>query len=300
MIRINNFNWNKLINHNSLRTSGIDAQGAQMLFTTFPQPPDTSATKKGDFPSQLLAQIGLNIYIRALDIKNCMLKYTQITRKNSQPVIVELDNMHCTLNNITNIDSMVAANRHCLIKISAKYMNASPVTATLDMILGDKKGAFRLDGMMTSLDAGELTAASKDVQIAEVSSFTMQQMNLHFEANEDYGKGSMTIRYNNLSISLNKADTNEKKKGIIPFVADQLVVYDANPMPGKEVRSVTNYYKRNPHKGFFNHIWENVIDGIEKTALRKNLITAIANPKEDPDKKGQKKKGLIGRLFHRK
>jgi hypothetical protein len=86
----------------------------------------------------------------------------------------------------------------------------------------------------------------------------------------------MTLKYQDLKISLMKKDDGEKVKklGLISFFANALLVNNGNPN-GKEPLIVAHpYYKRPNESSFFNLMWKSVFEGLKESV-------GISKEKED-------------------
>ena len=89
-------------------------------------------------------------------------------------------------------------------------------------------------------------------------------------------------------MKINDETKKPEKKwlAVLSFVANQVALFPANPMPDKEVRSVSTYVKRDAYKDFFNLIWKNIYQGARNTALRTPDLVNNLKEKKNPEKKG--------------
>lgn len=78
----------------------------------------------------------------------------------------------------------------------------------------------------------------------------------------------MNFYYTALKVALLK-ETEEgaapKKKGFLSFLANKLVIKDANPSKGEKVRTAEIRFERTPAASFFNLLWKSVFTGIRET-----------------------------------
>ena len=91
--------------------------------------------------------------------------------------------------------------------------------------------------------------------------------------------------YSDLKVELLKEGEDGapiKKKGLLSFLANTLVIYDANPAKNKPLRVAQVDFKRAPTSSFFSLLWKGLFSG-----MRESL--GIGGMKvEDPAKVRQK------------
>jgi hypothetical protein len=299
-IEIISTNWNALINDGILSAKEINAPKA-MIDIHYISANTTAHSKMGDYPNQQLHQVGLKTNIKKFNILDGLFRYTEPNEKSQQEAIIELEGLNCSITNITNLDSVIRKNNNCAIKLDARYNHKSPVSGTINLTIGDTKGHFTLNGYLENLDAADITKQTQALALVEVTSLHLSKIELSQEGDETYVKGNMTMLYSDLKISLMKFKSNMRKSehGPLSFLANTLLLYRQNPMPGKDVRKVSTTFARDSTKGFISMIWENVLRGAKKTAIRSDALINITDGPET--QKGEKpKKGFFKRLFGKK
>ena len=276
-IEIVDFNWKKLISDVQLHASVVNVTdpSIDIFFSTIPTP-DTGS-RVGNFPQQLLQKWGWNVSFNSINIKNAHIKYSELSQETRKTGIVVFDGVHGSLTNVTNIDSLMNINKHCLIKLSGKCMQTSPIDVSFDLLLPDKHGYFTMDGSMKDLDAKQIAAPSLALAMADIKSFHLQEMKMHVEGNQNYSKGVFVFRYTDLSMELEKMNENSKISAmpILSWATNKLFVFPNNPMPGKDVRTETTYLERDKQKSFFILIWKNIYLGAQESAVRNKRLLEI-------------------------
>jgi len=277
-IEIVDFNWKKLISDVQLHASVVNVTNpsVDIFFSTIPTP-DTGS-RVGNFPQQLLQKWGWNVSFNRINIKNAHIKYSELSQETHKTGIVVFDNIHGSLTNVTNIDSLMHINKHCVIKLSGKCMQTSPIDVIFDLVLPDKFGYFTMDGSMKNLDAKQIAAPSLALAMADIKSFHLQEMKMHVEGNQNYSKGSFSFQYTNLSMELEKMNKDSKISAMptLSWMTNKLFVFPDNPMPGKDVRTETTYLERDKQKSFFILIWKNIYIGAQESAVRnKHLLEVL-------------------------
>ena len=298
-VELTHFNWNNLINHNTLRSAALNAS-APTVEVHYIREHASDNNRKDKYPNQLLLQVGLQTDIKTAKISNGHFKYVEVTKKGDQGII-DFSSIHGQFSNITNIDSIIAKHKNCVIKLEGKYQNKSDVLATFDLSLADTTGHFKLDGYVKNLDGNDVSAQAAVFTLVKVTSFHLNRMDMHIEGDASYEKGNFTVLYQDLKISLFKFDTKarQKKRGTLSFLGSALLLYPSNPMPNQDVRTVTTSFARDTTKGFIYLIWQNMFRAAKKTAMREKVLITITDGPETS--KGEPpKKGILKRLFGKK
>lgn len=94
----------------------------------------------------------------------------------------------------------------------------------------------------------------------------MQKANFKINANLRRSNGQVVFYYNDLKVNLLKEDEDgaKKKKGLLSFLANTILIKDENPTKGGEVRTANITFERVPQASFFNLMWKSVFVGIRE------------------------------------
>ena len=298
-IAFNGLNWNRLINDGILRVPKVTA-AEPLIDIHYIRANNKANSRIGAYPHQLLLQVGLKTNISELDITKGHFKYNEVTPKGDEGTI-EFTGIHGHFENITNMPSVIAEHKSCIVNLTGKFMKKSEISAKFNLVLTDDKGRYTVDGFVKDLDGDEVTPEAQVFTVVKVTSFHLKDMDMHIEGDEAYGKGDFTVKYDDLKISLFKFDTKMRKgkKGLLAFVGSSLVLYKSNPLPGKDVRKVTTSFARDTTKGFIGTIWQHMFRAAKKTAVREQAIVTITDGPET--QRGDKpKKGFFTRIFSKK
>jgi hypothetical protein len=301
-IELVDFNWKKLLHFDVLMVSHIYAREPGFGIHYIREVASAKGKQKtGSFPNQLIHE-AINMYIGTLHIENGKIHYTEPIKKSDSLFVLHFDDLNGTFTNITNINSRIAQNKNCLVKLKAKYMGKSPVAATFDLSLSDPKGHFSVAGFIDDLQGDDVSKQASAFTFAKVTSFHLTRMEGHVEGDESYATGNFKMLYENLKISLFKfkSDDRKSKKGPFAFLADATILYPDNPMPGKDTRTASTIIHRDPTGSFIYLIWQNMYLAAQKTAVRDERIIDLAGGKTDRKDNPPQKEGLFKRIFGKK
>ncbi|UCJ07043.1 hypothetical protein KTO58_25810 [Chitinophaga pendula] len=238
---------------------------------SLPMPP---GNKLGQYPNQLLHKLDLPVMIDSLIGRKVTVQYTELSPVSQQLGKLELNEVNGTFTNITNIDSMVSKNNHCIARFDALAMKNGKLRATFDFLLADKSGRFAVDGQIKSMDGRTLNPVTKPLGMVEVKSCNIQDLTFKIRGDEHRASGEVKLIYDHLKIAILKTDekTHEfKRKGLLSLFANALVIDDSNPLPGQAVRVTHPKFTRDIRKSFFNLVWKTLFTGVKETVGAGNI-----------------------------
>lgn len=234
--------------------------------------PDGPGNKLGQYPNQLFKKLAIPIYIDSLVGKKTDIFYTEINPKSDEAGKLSIKQVHGIFRNVTNIDSMVAKNSHITADLNAILMNSGKLKVHFDFSMKDTLGGFGVSGQVKSMDGKDLNPVLKPLAMVQVKSCDIEDLSFSITGNERRASGQVKFIYSNLKVNILKKEegTHEfKRKGLMSFLANVLIIKDSNPANG-ETRLAHPRYERDIRKSFFNLVWKTLFTGIKETALGKN------------------------------
>jgi hypothetical protein len=298
-IELVNFNWKKLIRGGMLYASAMRAEEPLLDIHFLHEDVSPPKLRMGKFPNQMLRS-AIKTDIRVLHVKNGRVIYTEPGINTPIHAVLEFDNINGTFSNVTNVDTLVARNNNCKVELNARFAHKAAVFVRFDFGLGDTLGHFALAGTIKNLSAADIAEQMKALTTTEIQSFHLTEASFWEEGDQTHAVGKHTILYEDLKVALLKSKgdgTPENKKKVSSFIANKFVLYPSNPMPGEGVRTAGTAVQRDPYKGFFYFVWQNMYQALEKTTRKDNIIAKIADAKENSKPDRGKKKGFFKRLF---
>jgi hypothetical protein len=141
-------------------------------------------------------------------------------------------------------------------------------------------------------DGRVLNDITKPLALAEIKRLRIHGITFSLTGDEGGAGGKMTLRYEDLKTALlEPEDGGLDKKDVSSFLAGRLLMHDANPGGGGELRSVSPYYKRDETKSFFNLVWKTIFTGTLQTVSRDlvKLDKMVNNKQEKQEEKRREK-----------
>ncbi|CAL1521449.1 hypothetical protein [Chitinophaga sp. MM2321] len=236
-----------------------------------PMPP---GNKLGQYPNQQLQKLKLPIKIDTLTGNNVEIQYAELSNETQQTGIIHFNHVHGNFRNITNIDSLIAKNNHCVADLDAIFMQSGKLKARFDFTLNSKPGQFAVSGQLQNMNGKDLNVVTKPLGKVEIRSCDIQDLTFVIKGDERKAAGHVKLLYKNLKIAVLKQDKDHQgftRKGLVSFVANLLVIKDSNPLKDEKVRTSDPVYPRDIKKSFFNLVWKTLFTGVKETAGAKNI-----------------------------
>lgn len=268
-IRLKGVNFRKLNREGHLQANSVNLGPANVIIFMNREIPPPGFDKAKNFPHMALKRLQLPIIIDTVKLSNIDVEYTEynpITRKRGT---VFLQNLNGKILNLTNDSARLSSNNHAIANLSTKVMKAADLSITIDFNLTDNNGAFSYKGHVGSLDMTVLNPLSKPLGLIEIESGSVQKADFNVDANLNGSTGTMRFLYKDLKVSLMKQpDDGEapKDQGLLSFLANTILIKDANPTPGEAPRTAKITFERTPAASFFNQLWKGVFIGMRETA----------------------------------
>lgn len=248
-------------------------------------PPPNMESKFGKFPHQLLMKLELPLNIRRINLYNATGSYTELSRVTKHTGTLLFTNVNGSITNVTNMQDAIQKDSHCMISLRGKFMRQSDIAANFDLLLTSKSGAFSVSSYLKSLDAEQINTTAQALALAEIKSAHISRLDMNITGNENESHGHFAMQYNNLKINLQKMNSDSsglRRRGFLSFIANNIFLFPANPMPDDSLRTVDTRIERDKYKSFFNLIWANIFDGAIKTVARNEDVVEILQKKKNP------------------
>jgi hypothetical protein len=302
IVSLQGFKWRNLISaEHALIAERLVIDTPQLSIYLSKRPPVNPTPHPAYFPSQWLHRLALPINIRLLALWNGDVKYSELNGKTGAKGTLDFSYLRGNVTNITNMPEIIAKDSGCHIYAHGKLAHKADIATVIRFPLKSMKGAFSLAARLKGLDAGSVRTAVQAMAIADVKSFQLQDARVNMVGNEDSVWGSATLLYNRLKVKLqrwNEVDSDIHNRVLLTFLANKLLLYDANPMPGEDVRIVDIGLARGTIRSFFQVVWKGIFQAGMKTAVREEGAFDIVQRSNAA--KGKPKRRFFKDLFPRR
>lgn len=230
--------------------------------------PPGHGDKSGNFPHMALKRLPIETTIDTLELQHVNVAYTEYNPISQQKGTVHIDQLNGRVFNVTNDSLSLAKNHHAIANLNAFMIKAAQLDIRIDFDLLSANGAFTFKGNVGKIDMVKLNPLGMPLGLVKIKSGQIQKIDFEASANAKGASGVLHMYYDNLKVDLMKEGEDgkpAKKKKFLSFIANTLIIKDANPTPGKPLRTGKISFQRPPGASFFNLLWKSVFIGMRET-----------------------------------
>jgi hypothetical protein len=222
---------------------------------------------KEKFPHLSLQKLELPLIIDQLRLNQVNIAYTEYNPKAKRRGTVNIDNLRGTLLNVTNDSLRISKHPQITAMLKARMIKAADLNIRLTFNLKAKDGAFTYSGHVGAFNMSALNPIGESLGLVAIESGKVQKIDFDLRGNKFGVRGSTRMYYNDLKVQLLKKEADGpgmKKKGLLSFLANTLVINDANPSKGKPLRVSEVNFQREPASSFFSTLWKGLFSGMRE------------------------------------
>ncbi|GAB1462252.1 AsmA family protein [Pedobacter sp.] len=221
--------------------------------------------KARNFPHVALKRIPIPTVVEVLKIAKVNVAYGEYNPKTKEIGTVKLDGLNGVINNLTNDSARLVTKNYAYADLTTYVMGVAKLNVKIDFNLTANNAAFHYKGTVGGFDLKALNAIAKPLGEIEIESGKVTSASFDVSANNGGSKGVVNFYYNNLKVKMlgEDDDGKEKKKGLLSFLANTLLIKDDN-MVGEKGRTATVIHERVPQASFFNLMWKTIFKGMRE------------------------------------
>ena len=210
------------------------------------------------------------IDIDSVGIVNGNITYIEHAMEATEPGVITFNELNAKIYKISNDTIYKGGNVFLELHAKALIMDKGKMTVSLKSKLFDNRNTFSVDGILSGMDVNELNPMLEKNAFIYTTSGKIDKMKFQFTANNTKAKGTMTLLYHGLDVTMkNKRtdDTTSVKSWVLSILANKMII-DSNPVPGEKVRIGMIDQDRDPERFLFNYCFKSILSGI-KSSLEK-------------------------------
>ncbi|GAA3961760.1 hypothetical protein [Mucilaginibacter dorajii] len=305
-LQLNNFDYLLYHKYRILNASSLQLHNGSVRVSNNPNK-SKKDEDEGDavstFPNMMVRNTDANLTIDTIHLKNINVEYAEFNNDSKKTGTVLFNNTSGSFYNVTTNKKAIEKNNITRADLSSYFMNRGHLTAQFLFNLTDKDAAFSYKGSLGPFAANKINQASMALAMVKISSGSVKQFNFDIQANSKVFKGNVSLLYNDLKVSLLKADTAHnqlKKQSLMSIFANLFVIKRNNPdAAGVVPRTTYVVYHRPKDSPFFKTVWRTLLEGIKpavgldeksKRATNQRIEEHNQNKKERQIKKAERKK----------
>lgn len=271
------------------------------IFVNRELPPPPNFDKVRNFPHVALKRLPVQTIVDTVKIRNVDVAYTEYNPISQKRGTAYFQNLSGSILNVTNDTARLAKNNHAIANLTALVMKTSRINVHINFNLTDKNAAFSYSGNVGPMNMLVLNPMAKNLGLIEIESGQMQKTDFSIQANARGSSGKVRFYYRDLKIKVLKEGEEgaaPKKQGLLSFLANNLLIEDANPTKGQPPRAANITFQRTPAASFFNLMWKSLFIGMRETVglgiipvkTPEQAMEKIRDKKQERKEKRQEKK----------
>lgn len=290
-IRLEGVNFSILNAEEKLQAEVLKIGPAKVnIFVNRELPAPPGFDKVRNFPHVALKRLSTPTIIDTVKLRDVDVAYTEYNPISQKRGTVYFQNLSGDIMNVTNDTLALAKNNHAIANLTAMVMKTSRINVQIDFNLTDKDAAFSFNGNVAPMNLQVLNPMAKNMGLVEIETGQMQKTDFHIKANAKGSSGTVHFNYSDLKLKLLKEGElgmPPKKKGFLSFLANNLLIKDANPTKGEPTRTTNIVFERTPAASFFNMMWKSVFIGMRETVGL--AVVPVKTPEQAMEKVKAKK-----------
>jgi hypothetical protein len=267
-LQLNHFDFLNYHKYRRLNAASLELSGG--ILRVFSNPygkKDSTVNRVNTFPPMMIHQIGTDMRIDTVRIRNFDVEYSELNKKSNQTGTLTFNNTRGYFYNLTNDSEALAKNNMATVQLTTYFMNRGRLDVQFNFNLTDKNAAFTYKGALGPMDLEVLNPAIMPLAMVKASSGTVKQLSFDIQANSKVFKGKVGFLYNDLKVNIFQADTANdrlKKRSIMSIFANLFVIEHNNPDTVGDAPRIANViYSRPKDSPFFKTMWKTLLEGIK-------------------------------------
>ena len=267
-LQLNNFDFLTYHKYRTVGASSFIIGGGTLQLYGSPNPnPNDKADRVRSFPNEALKKVNADVKIDSILIHRLHIYYTEFGKKSKKTGSISFNNTNGRILNVTTNSKALQKNNICTANFTSYFMNYGKLNVAFAFNLTDENKSFSYKGSLGQIDLKQVNKAVIPLAMVKINSGTVKQLDFDIKADRYKANGTVKVLYNDLKVTILKADTvmnDLKHRPIESLFANVFILKHDNPDdPGKAPRNYNVSYTRPIKDPFFKSIWHTLLNGIK-------------------------------------
>ncbi len=223
------------------------------------------------FPQLLLQRAGIPLRIKQVTLQGGDVQFTQTHPRNGLEGELSFEDLHGVIGPLLLQPPHEEALRDpLLLNLAGRFQHRTGISIQGRLSNRDPQQAFELWGNMQRLEVGQIRQVARNLGQIQLSGGIIDSMNFAIRGNSAQLQTRLQLSYNSLKLTPLRWDSGKRilrQQPFLSLLANELLLFSANPEVGEGMRKVTVQMVRKPYQSFFNAIWKGLYDGILQTVV---------------------------------
>lgn len=210
------------------------------------------------------------LHIDSIGISGGNITYSEHSPGAGAKGMITFNELNAKLFQITNDTLYKKQKGYFQLYAQALLMAKSKLSVVLKARLFDRHDQFTLKGSLSELEAEALNPMLEHTAFIYATSGKIDALDFNITADNNRATGNMTLLYHGLDIAVKNKQTNDTtalKERIVSIIANTML-YNSNPLPGREVRKGKIDFERDPERFLFGYAFKSILSGMKSTLLK--------------------------------
>lgn len=208
---------------------------------------------------QSLQRLPIPVSVARIALSGGHAQYDELPATGSQAGTIRFEQIDAHIDSLTNrID---APHDYYTLDATARIYGTGAVTLHADFPVDSLHDHFAMHGSLGGMPLAAFDPMTRP--LGHLGIHTGQLRGLYFNLEGDSHNGLITMRMEYDSLRVDLLNRQGEVSWLGSALANGLLLHDANPMSGHEVRRVQATAARDPYRSHFNYLWRMLFAGIK-------------------------------------
>lgn len=225
----------------------------------------TFPNQQKKLPTESLSKLKTLVSIDSIAINHAKVTYSLKEKEKQERGEIFWTDIDATLENVTNDSLKIDTNPDMIAKINSKFMGSSNLDLTVRFFLDSPVFAYDVYGKLDTFDMRRTNQMFEDVTSIRVESGEVKELSFNFHADDNKSIGELDFYYKDLQVRLRQGK-NKRPRRLLKWIVEKVIIKEKNTLAGSNKKGKIDIL-RNQEKGFFNQLWNSVLDGLKDVIL---------------------------------
>ncbi len=258
-VELKGINLNKLLQEQLIIKKAQINQANFTVFRDLNVPLDTS--KFVALPQESLRKLKIPVFIDTLQVKGNIDIYVA-SSDGSGIGVVSINELQGAVYGLKSRTD--GTSRPIELSASGKLNKIGDFKANVSFDYPSPKSSFRMNGSIGEMELTSLNEMMVPMAAVEVRSGVSESVTFNFEGNDDYAKGTLDFKYNNLKVNILNGENYQASglsNSLLTFFANSFVVRGQNPNVFKFNQGKI-FFERDKSRSIFNYWAKSLLSGV--------------------------------------
>ncbi len=266
-IKIGNVDFKRLIDRRELRASSLsfaDLNVDVFLNKALPKP---LYDRGQNFPHVALKRFALNTAIDTVKFSNSSVRYAEFNPLTEKKGRFFLNSVNGMLLNFSNDPGRLKQNHWSLSRFSGLLYGKGRLDLAINFNLTSPSAEYSYRGKVYEMNLRYFNQVLRPSALMQISSGRIDSARFFVRADARRSEGRIMLSYTGLKVGILRMNAQKmlRRNTILSLVANNLLLKEANPMPGEGLRTARIAYYRPDSVAFFSCMWNSLYSGLKET-----------------------------------